>query len=76
MPKIDSTKVSSKGQIVIPKHLREELDLHQGDNLILVKKGDTLILRKLTLEDIAEETDRQQEEGETLTIEEAFEGLS
>ncbi|MFB6214673.1 MAG: AbrB/MazE/SpoVT family DNA-binding domain-containing protein [Candidatus Bipolaricaulia bacterium] len=76
MPKIDSTKVSSKGQIVIPKHLREELDLHQGDNLILVKKGDTLILRKMTLKDIAKETDRQQEEGETLTIEEAFEGLS
>jgi len=76
MPKIDSTKVSSKGQIVIPKHLREELDLHQGDNLILVKKGDTLILRKLTLEDIAKETDRQQKEDETLTIEEAFEDLS
>ncbi len=75
MPKIESTKVSSKGQIVIPKHLREELDLHQGDSLILVKRGDTLILRKLTLEDIADETDRQLEEGETLTIEEAFEGL-
>ena len=76
MPEIDSTTVSSKGQIVIPKHLREELDLHRGDNLILVKKGDTLILRKMTLKDIAKETDRQQEEGETLTIEEAFEGLS
>ena len=75
MVKIDSTKVSSKGQIVIPKHLREELDLQQGDSLILVKRGDSLILRKLTLEDIADETDRQLEEGETLTIEEAFEGL-
>ncbi len=31
---------------------------------------------KLTLEDIAEETDRQLEEGETLSIEETFEGLT
>ena len=76
MSKVDTTKVSTKGQVVIPKRLREELGLHTGDSLMVVKKGNSLILRKLTLEDIAEETDRQQEEGETLTIDEAFEDLT
>jgi len=76
MTDVDTTKLSTKGQVVIPKHLRDELDLHGGDSLIVVKKGDSLILRKLTLEDIAEETDRQLEEGETLSIEETFEGLT
>lgn len=70
----DTVKLSSKGQVVIPKHLREELKLNRGDNLIVVKKGDSLILRKLSLEDIAEETDRQLKKGETLSIEETFEG--
>jgi len=76
MTDVDTTKLSTKGQVVIPKHLRDEMDLHGGDNLIVVKKGNSLILRKLTLKDIAEETDRQLEEGEALSIEEAFEGLT
>ena len=74
MAEMDTVKLSSKGQVVIPKYLREKLGLHGGDNLIVVKKGDYLILRKLTLEDIAAETDRQLEEGDTLGIEETFEG--
>ncbi|MFP4589453.1 MAG: AbrB/MazE/SpoVT family DNA-binding domain-containing protein [Candidatus Acetothermia bacterium] len=75
MTKVDTTKISSRGQVVIPKRLREDLGLGTGDSLIIVKKGDSLILRKLTLEDIARETDRQLEEGETMSIDEAFEGL-
>lgn len=75
MAEMDTVKLSSKGQVVIPKYLREKLDLHGGDNLIVVKKRDSLILRKLTLEDTAEKTDRQLEEGETLSIKETFKGL-
>lgn len=74
MKNVDTTKISTKGQVVIPKRLREELDLNEGDSLIVVRRGDSLVLRKLTLEDIAEETDRQLEEGETVGLAEAFKG--
>ncbi len=72
MTKLATTTISSRGQVVIPKSLREELHLNKGDSLLIVKKGESLILKKLTLEDIANETDRQYKKGETLSIGEAF----
>lgn len=75
MTTIATTTVSSRGQVVIPKSLRQELHLDKGDSLLIVRKGDSLILKKLTLEDIAEETDRQYKKGEALSIEEAFKDL-
>jgi len=44
---IDVTKVSSKGQIVIPKPIRENLKLMEGDKLIAYARGDLIILRRL-----------------------------
>lgn len=70
-----STRLSSRGQIVIPKHLRDELSLKEGDNLVMISKGDILLIKKLTVEDIMRETDRQYEAGETLDLEEAFQEL-
>ena len=42
---IETIKVSSKGQIVIPKEVRKNLEIKEGTKLILLEKG-----RKLTLE--------------------------
>jgi len=37
-------KMSSKGQVVIPKHLREALNLKEGDDLLLIPtKGGILM---------------------------------
>jgi AbrB family looped-hinge helix DNA binding protein len=38
---ITATKLSSKGQIVIPKAIRKELGLREGDTLIIASHGDT-----------------------------------
>ena len=38
------TKISSKGQIVIPSKLRE--DMKEGDQLIIIKNGRQFILKK------------------------------
>jgi AbrB family looped-hinge helix DNA binding protein len=38
--------ISSRGQIVIPERVRKQLQLKEGMRLILVQRGDTLILRK------------------------------
>ena len=43
---IDVTKISSKGQIVIPKPIRESLKLMEGDKLIAYARGDLIIFRR------------------------------
>ncbi|MFH2112493.1 MAG: AbrB/MazE/SpoVT family DNA-binding domain-containing protein [Candidatus Bathyarchaeota archaeon] len=44
---LDVTKISSKGQIVIPKPIRESLNLTEGDRLIAYARGDLIILKRL-----------------------------
>jgi len=39
-------KVSSKGQIVIPKEVRKRHRLGRNTNLVLLESGDALVLRK------------------------------
>ena len=41
---IDTTKMSSRGQVVIPLEMRE--DIHEGDKLIIIRKGNEIILKK------------------------------
>lgn len=39
--------VSSKGQIVIPKGLREALSIKKGEKFIIVGDGNTILLKRL-----------------------------
>lgn len=39
--------LSVKGQVVIPKALREALGLKPGDKLLVVREGDTIVLKPL-----------------------------
>jgi len=73
---LSTAKMSTKGQIVIPKHLRDELGLKPGDPLVVGVDGDRLILRKITLSDLLEESKRNYKAGDTLSPEETFEGLT
>ncbi len=43
---LKTIKLSEKGQISIPKEIRKGMHLKKGDKLILVAKGDQLILQK------------------------------
>ncbi len=47
MSEVVITKLSSKGQIVIPKNLRELLGLEPGELFAMFGEGDTLVLKKL-----------------------------
>jgi AbrB family looped-hinge helix DNA binding protein len=40
------TKVSGKGQVVIPKDVRDRLHLAPGDRLDIVERPDGILLRK------------------------------
>lgn len=44
MVQIDITKLSSKGQIVIPLDLRK--GFKEGEKIIVIRKGDTILLKK------------------------------
>ena len=44
--KIGTSSISEKGQITIPKDIRDKLGILQGDRLVFNLKGDTIIIRK------------------------------
>ncbi|MBS3070784.1 AbrB/MazE/SpoVT family DNA-binding domain-containing protein [Candidatus Pacearchaeota archaeon] len=45
MVKITTTKISSKGQIVIPSSMRK--DLRKGEELIIIKDDERFIIKKV-----------------------------
>ncbi|MEK6820413.1 MAG: AbrB/MazE/SpoVT family DNA-binding domain-containing protein [Nanoarchaeota archaeon] len=45
MAEISITKISSKGQVVIPQDMRG--DLKEGDKLVVIKNDKQLILKKM-----------------------------
>jgi len=49
---IEVVNLSSKGQLVIPKSMREEMGLNQMDKFVLVNDKDTIIMKRLQEEEI------------------------
>lgn len=52
------TTVTSKGQVTIPKHIRERKAITAGTRLEVVERGDEIILRK------ARKGEKRQESGD------------
>ncbi|MEE8349331.1 MAG: AbrB/MazE/SpoVT family DNA-binding domain-containing protein [Acidobacteriota bacterium] len=48
MSKPATTKMSSKGQIVIPENIRDRLGLKPGEQFVVVGEDDVVILKKIT----------------------------
>jgi len=46
-PLIDVTKVSEKGQVVIPKEIRDMLGFKEGTRLIVVATEDAVVLQRI-----------------------------
>lgn len=63
----DVIKVSSKGQIVIPREIRKKLGMKSGEKLLVLTCDGDILLRKtkqVSLDDIAERIDKVvKEEG-------------
>lgn len=45
---IKKCKISTKGQLTIPKDIREKLKLHEGDEVILYIQDDGIIIKPKT----------------------------
>lgn len=43
-----TTRLSSKGQIVIPEEVRRTLGLNEGDQFLVIGQGDAVILKTIT----------------------------
>ena len=57
-------KVTSKGQVTIPKEIRETLGVIEGDKLIFLVEGDRVILRKVGSEKLSDILSRRRPWGE------------
>jgi AbrB family looped-hinge helix DNA binding protein len=42
-----TTRLSSKGQIVIPEQVRNDLGLKEGDQFVVIGEGDAVILKAI-----------------------------
>ena len=54
MAGLATTKMSSKGQVVIPEEIRKKLGLKAGSQFIVVGDKDTLILKTITPPSLSE----------------------
>lgn len=64
MKRLHTTKLSSRGQVVIPKTFREELALLSGDIMIVLQRGDELVFRKVETGDLPISPDRSMREAQ------------
>lgn len=61
-------RLSSKGQLVIPKKIRDKMKWQTGDHIIIEPGDEHIMIRRATLETILEEADREWDEGKTIKI--------
>ncbi len=46
---IETVKMSSKGQVVIPQHIRESLQIEEGSILAVVEGSESVMLKKIEM---------------------------
>jgi AbrB family looped-hinge helix DNA binding protein len=52
MSALATTRMSSKGQIVIPESIRKQLNLKAGAEFVVVGDDDVVILKAITMPDV------------------------
>ena len=52
MANVSTTKMSSKGQVVIPEIIRKQLNLKPGSQFVVVGDKDVVILKNISPPDI------------------------
>ena len=60
MLEVSVGSVTTKGQVTIPKDIREALDLQEGDRVIFIIEGERAVIRKVSSEKLSEILGRQK----------------
>lgn len=68
MSEVETTRVSSRGQIVIPQAIREKIHMEPGELFVVYGEGDTVVLKRVETPD-PEEMERLLEWGEAFAEE-------
>jgi AbrB family looped-hinge helix DNA binding protein len=71
MDNVSTTKMSSKGQVVIPENIRKQLNLRAGAQFVVVGEKDVVILKNITspsLDEFDDLIDKAREEGKRAGI--------
>lgn len=71
MPEIATTKMSSKGQIVIPDKIRELLHLKQGTEFVVLSSEGTVILKPIFPSDFSSTLNQAKKEAKKARITES-----
>ena len=58
---VEIVKVDKAGRIVLPKRLRDELDIRERTRLMLVKRGGKLMVMPLDVDEIARRLEMELE---------------
>lgn len=61
----DLTKVTSKGQVVIPAEIRRELKLTEGSSIVVSRMGGLVLMKKVLIEDPKREFEALTKWGES-----------
>ncbi len=56
MPALSTTKMSSRGQVVIPETIRSEMGLKAGVQFVVISQGDAVMLKVLSAPSVEEFT--------------------
>lgn len=68
-------KIGKRGQVTLPKELREQFNIHGGDEVIVHGEGDKIVIEKpVSREELAEGYRRRAEQARELA--EELEGIS
>ena len=69
MADVELTKMSSRGQVVIPQEIRDELGLKEGSALVVTASGDTLLLKRVktpSKEELLKKLEKLAEKGQKI----------
>ena len=54
MTEIATTRLSTKGQVVIPESIRDQLHLQSGTQFVVVAEGDIVVLKAISTPSMSE----------------------
>ncbi len=60
MFEVSVSSVTSKGQVTIPKDIRDTLGIREGDKVIFLMDGDQAVIRKVNDEKLSDILSRQK----------------
>ncbi len=60
MSEIGTSALSAKGQVTIPKEIREALELKPGDKVVFIEKGEEVTIRRSRMKRLSQILESQR----------------